>query len=151
MYKVKDIADIAGISVRTLHHYDDIGLLIPDSVTEKGYRLYSLENLERLQQILFFKELDFNLNEIKEILDNPNFDKKEALNNHKRLLEEKVRRLKKIINTVNNTINNMEAGIEMNEKNMFHGFNSDEINKYKEEVKDKYGKTDAYRKCKNNQ
>lgn len=60
MYKVKDIADIVGISVRTLHHYDDIGLLIPDSVTEKGYRLYSLENLERLQQILFFKELDFN-------------------------------------------------------------------------------------------
>lgn len=149
MYKVKDIADIAGISVRTLHHYDDIGLLIPDSVTEKGYRLYSLENLERLQQILFFKELDFNLNEIKEILDNPNFDKKEALNNHKRLLEEKVRRLKKIINTVNNTINNMEAGIEMNEKNMFHGFNSDEINKYKEEVKDKYGKNDAYREFKN--
>ena len=141
MYKVKDIADIVGTSVRTLHHYDDIGLLTPDSVTEKGYRLYSLENLERLQQILFFKELDFNLNEIKEILDNPNFDKKEALNNHKKLLEEKVRRLKRIINTVDNTINNMEEGIAMNEKIMFDGFNSDEINKYKEEVKDKYGKT----------
>ncbi|WP_294346450.1 MerR family transcriptional regulator [uncultured Clostridium sp.] len=149
MYKVKDIADIVGTSVRTLHHYDDIGLLTPDSVTEKGYRLYSLENLERLQQILFFKELDFNLNEIKEILDNPNFDKKEALNNHKKLLEEKVRRLKRIINTVDNTINNMEEGIAMNEKIMFDGFNSDEINKYKEEVKDKYGKTDAYREYKN--
>lgn len=135
--------------MRTLHHYDDIGLLTPDSVTEKGYRLYSLENLERLQQILFFKELDFNLNEIKEILDNPNFDKKEALNNHKKLLEEKVRRLKRIINTVDNTINNMEEGIAMNEKIMFDGFNSDEINKYKEEVKDKYGKTDAYREYKN--
>ncbi len=149
MYKVKDIADIVGTSVRTLHHYDYIGLLTPDSVTEKGYRLYSLENLERLQQILFFKELDFNLNEIKEILDNPNFDKKEALNNHKKLLEEKVRRLKRIINTVDNTINNMEEGIAMNEKIMFDGFNSDEINKYKEEVKDKYGKTDAYREYKN--
>ena len=149
MYKVKDIADIVGTSVRTLHHYDDIGLLTPDSVTEKGYSLYSLENLERLQQILFFKELDFNLNEIKEILDNPNFDKKEALNNHKKLLEEKVRRLKRIINTVDNTLNNMEEGIAMNEKIMFDGFNSDEINKYKEEVKDKYGKTDAYREYKN--
>ncbi len=80
LYKIKEIADIAGVSVRTLHHYDNIGLLKPFTITESGYRLYSLENLERLQQILFFKELDFNLHEIKEILDNPNFDKKEALN-----------------------------------------------------------------------
>lgn len=144
LFKVKEIADMVGISVRTLHHYDDIGLLIPYSVTESGYRLYSLENLERLQQILFFKELDFNLSEIKDILDNPHFDRKEALNNHKKLLEEKMRRLKKIINTVNITIYNMQEGIEMKEKEMFEGFDMSQVEKYKEEVKDKYGKTEAY-------
>src|SRR5699024_926678 len=64
---VKEVADLAGISVRTLHYYDDIGLLVPDEITDSGYRLYSDENLETLQQILFFKELDFPLKEIKTV------------------------------------------------------------------------------------
>ena len=145
LYKIKEIADIAGVSVRTLHHYDNIGLLKPFTITESGYRLYSLENLERLQQILFFKELDFNLHEIKEILDNPNFDKKEALNNHKKLLEKKMKRLERIINTVDITISNMEDNLKMNEKEMFNGFDISELEKYKDEVKKKYGKTDAYK------
>lgn len=72
---VKEVADLAGISVRTLHYYDDIGLLVPDEITDSGYRLYSDENLETLQQILFFKELDFPLKEIKTIINSPAFDR----------------------------------------------------------------------------
>ncbi len=88
-YKIKEVADMAGISVRMLHHYDKIGLLDPESVSAAGYRLYSDENLDRLQQILFFKELNFPLQEIKIILDSPNFNKKEALETHRQLLLEK--------------------------------------------------------------
>lgn len=97
VYKIKELADMVGISVRTLHHYDKIDLLKPNSIGDNGYRLYNENDLERLQQILFFKELDFTLHEIKEILDSPNFDKEEALNIHKKLLIEKVIRLQKII------------------------------------------------------
>lgn len=88
-YKVKEVADLVGISVRTLHHYDEIGLLKPESISPAGYRLYTDRDLERLQQILFFKELDFNLQEIKKILDNPNFHRELALELHKELLIEK--------------------------------------------------------------
>jgi DNA-binding transcriptional MerR regulator len=90
-YKVKQVSKLVGVSVRTLHHYDEIGLLTPECVTAAGYRIYSDEDLERLQQILFFKELDFNLQEIKNILDTPGFDKKKALYTHKELLIEKNR------------------------------------------------------------
>ncbi|MBG9503184.1 MerR family transcriptional regulator [Bacillus thuringiensis] len=91
--RVKEVADLVGISVRTLHHYDEIGLLTPDETTESGYRLYSNENLETLQQILFFKELGFPLKKIKEIIMSPSFDREEALQLHKKMLLEKRARL----------------------------------------------------------
>ena len=69
--KVKEVSILTGISIRTLHHYDDIGLLVPDDSTEAGYRLYSDENLATLQQILFFRELGFSLKKIKELLSSP--------------------------------------------------------------------------------
>lgn len=78
-YKIKELSILAGVSVRTLQYYDEIGILKPKSVNEHGYRLYSDNELERLQQILFFKELDFSLIRIKEILDNPNYDKEHAM------------------------------------------------------------------------
>ena len=145
LYKVKEIADMAGVSVRTLHHYDKIGLLKPNEVNESGYRFYTLESLEKLQQILFFKELDFNLHEIKEMIEKSDFDRKEALKDQKKLLEKKLERLKKIINTVDNTIKYIEVEIKMNEKEMFKGFNEEEIESFKEEVKNKYGSTEAYK------
>ncbi len=76
--KVKEVADLTGVSVRTLHHYDEIGLLVPDDVTEAGYRVYSDENLTTLQQILFFREVGFPLKKIKELLDSPSFNRLEA-------------------------------------------------------------------------
>ncbi|MES2764506.1 MAG: MerR family transcriptional regulator, partial [Bacteroidota bacterium] len=90
MYKVQKLAEIAGVSVRTLHHYDQIGLLQPRIRSEAGYRMYGEAELLRLQQILFFKELDFPLKEIGAILDKPGFDVLEALSYHKKMIEEKL-------------------------------------------------------------
>lgn len=121
-YKVKEVADLAGVSVRTLHHYDEIGLLTPESVTTAGYRLYSERELERLQQILFFKEIGFPLQEIKTILDSPGFDRERALIAHRELLIEKKKRLEDLINTVDKTIDAVKGGIVMDKKDMFEGF-----------------------------
>ena len=148
-YKVKEVSNLVGVSVRTLHHYDDIGLLKPEFVTEAGYRFYSDKDLERLQQILFFKELDFTLQEIKDIIESPDFDRKQALNAHKRLLIEKKNRLEKLIESVERTMESIEGGMEMSKKEMFDGFDMTEIEKHKEkyaeETKAKYGDSNAYK------
>lgn len=140
--KISEVAKLSGVTVRTLHYYDEIGLLKPNKITEAGYRVYSNEDLETLQQILFFRELDFQLNEIKEIMMNPNYDKNKALNKHKELLIEKRERLDGLINLIDKTIkgdNNMS----------FKEFDNSKIeenkNKYAEEVKNRWGNTDAYK------
>ena len=86
MKTVKEFAALTGVSIRTLHYYDEIGLLRPASVTDSGYRLYGQQELERLQQILFLRELRFSLKEIAQILDDPTFDKRQALHQHRQLL-----------------------------------------------------------------
>jgi DNA-binding transcriptional MerR regulator len=87
VYTVKKLADFAGVSVRTLHYYDEIGLLKPDSRSASGYRQYGDEAVIRLQQIMFFRELDFNIEEIKSIMARPDFDMLESLQSHLVLLE----------------------------------------------------------------
>lgn len=87
--KLNEVAKLTGITIRTLHYYDEIGLLKPSQITEVGYRLYDENNLSKLQQILFFKELDFPLDEIKEIMTNLGYDKTEALKKHKELMIKK--------------------------------------------------------------
>jgi DNA-binding transcriptional MerR regulator len=148
-YKVKEVADIVGVSVRTLHHYDQIGLLKPDSINPSGYRIYTNSDLERLQQILLFKELDFSLQEIKTISESKDFDRKHCLITHKELLVEKKKRLEKIISSIETTINSIEGGVKMNEKEMFEGFDMTELEKlkekYAEEANQKYGNTEAYK------
>lgn len=148
-YRVKEVAEITRITVRTLHHYDKMGLLKPEFVSESGYRFYNDNNLERLQQILFFKEIGFNLYEIKKILDTPSFDRKKALENHKYLLIKKKERLEQVIKTVEKTINSIKEGKIMKKKEMFNGFDMNEIEKHKEkyaeEVRQKWGHTDSYR------
>ncbi|WP_234124822.1 MerR family transcriptional regulator [Clostridium hydrogenum] len=104
MRTVKQVSDLTGISVRMLHHYDKIGLLKPTKLTEAGYRLYDDEALEILQQILFFKELDLPLKQIKQIVTSPNFDKMKALESHKKLIVLKRDRLNGLIELINKTL-----------------------------------------------
>lgn len=143
-YQVKQIAKLVGISARTLHYYDQIGLLKPAQVTESGYRLYDVEDLEKLQQIMFFKELDFPLKAIKDLLENPDFDKREALMAHRELLMIKRNRMDQMIDTIDGSINAMNGGKEMSKKDMFKAFDKTEIEAYKEkyadEVRSKYPK-----------
>lgn len=142
-YMVKEVAGLVGISVRTLHHYDQVGLLKPETVSPAGYRLYTDRDLERLQQILFYKEIGFSLQEIKEILDRPGFDRKQALRSHKELLLQKKKRLEDIIQTVDKTIDSIEGGTQMEKNEMFEAFDMSAIEehkaKYAEEARQRYG------------
>lgn len=149
MYKVKEVSDLTGISIRMLHHYDKINLLKPSNLSEAGYRLYSDGDLEVLQQILIYRELDFSLKEIREILDDKNFDLKDALISQKKLIIEKRNRLNKIIDTIENTIKHVEEETSMSKKGMFEGLNVNKhIKKYEKEVEEKYGENEAYKESK---
>lgn len=136
--KVKEVADLVGISVRTLHHYDEIGLLTPAKTTEAGYRIYSETNLETLQQILFFKELGFPLKRIKEIIDKPSFDRQAALIMQHKMLLEKKQRLEKMIGTIEKTIQHSKGEIQMSNQEKFEGFDFSH-NPYEQEAREKWG------------
>ena len=137
-YTIKQIADMAGITVRTLHHYDYLKLLCPDGKGTNGYRIYTSVQLRRLQQILFLKELGFTLTQIKEILDSDNFDRYKALQLHKELLLKKRQRLDELINNVDKNIKALEGGLEMNEEDMFSPFEDKKIREYTQQAKEKY-------------
>ncbi|NOU92447.1 MerR family transcriptional regulator [Paenibacillus sp. LMG 31456] len=136
--KVKEVADLVGVSVRTLHHYDDIGLLVPEETTDSGYRLYSDDSLEILQQILFFRELGFPLKKIKEIINSPSFDRKEALELHHRMLLEKRSQLDTMIGTIEKTIQHIKGEIRMTNKEKFEGFDFSH-NPYEQEAREQWG------------
>lgn len=136
--KVKELADLVGISVRTLHYYDEIGLLRPASTTEAGYRLYSNDNLERLQEILFFRELDFSLKEIKEIIESPSYERQKALEMQHQMLLKKKEALNKIIKTLEKTIKHSEGEITMSNEEKFIGFELGK-NEYEQEAREKWG------------
>lgn len=149
MYKVKEVSNITGISIRMLHHYDKIGLLKPTDMSEAGYRLYNDKDLEKIQQILIYRELDFSLKEIKDILFNNKENLKETLKSQKNLIIEKRNRLNRIVETIEKTINGMEGDLVMSKKGMFEGFDIDKHNKlYEKEVEKKYGESDAYKESK---
>src|SRR5512143_296680 len=99
-YTVQQLARLAGVSARTLRHYDHIGLLKPSARSAAGYRLYGEADLLRLQQILFFRELDFPLADIQGILDEPGFDQVKALHAHRRLLQQEADRLERLLKTI---------------------------------------------------
>lgn len=135
--KVKEVAKIVGISVRTLHHYDEIGLLCPDT-TDSGYRLYSSKDLDTLQQILFFKELGFPLKKIKVMTNRPSFVRKEALEIQRNLLLEKRDRIDTMIATIDKTLQDVKGDIEMTDKEKFTGFDF-RRNPYEQEARDRWG------------
>jgi DNA-binding transcriptional MerR regulator len=110
---IKQLSTLAGVSVRTLHFYDQIGLLTPQRERENNYRFYSRESLIRLQQILFYREMDLSLEQIGRILNDPAFDLISALENHREALTGKVKRLTTLLQTIDNTIRNLKGQKEM--------------------------------------
>lgn len=142
MRTVKEISKITGVSVRTLHYYDAIGLLKPTKVTEAGYRMYDDTALSRLQNILLFRELQFPLKEIKVILDNPVFDPTEAIAQQIELLELQYKHIGELIAFAREIQN--KGVTTMN----FDVFDKNEIEKYRAEVKAKWGDTKAYQEYK---
>ncbi len=136
---VKQLADLAGVSPRTLHYYDEIGLLKPAAYGENGYRYYDQGAVLRLQQILFFKELDFSLEEIKEIVASPEFDVLHALESHRRALQGRAKRLEHLVQTVDRTIMHLKGKLEMSQKQYFEGFSEEKQKQYENEARQRWG------------
>lgn len=138
MRTVKDVSKLTGVSVRTLHYYDAIGLLTPTKVTDAGYRMYDDTALSRLQSILLFRELQFPLKEIKEFLDSPDFNQEETIAQQIKLLELQYKHIGELISFAREI---QTKGVKtMN----FEVFDTDEIEQYKAEVKSKWGNSKAY-------
>ena len=139
-YSVKQLSELVGVSIRTLHHYDKIGLLKPAMLSESNYRYYGRDEMLRLQQILFYKELEFPLKEILEIMNNPAFDLVKALEFHKKELQKKAERTSQLLTTIDKTIAEIKnKKIMMTEKEIYAGFSKKEIKAMKAEVEEKWG------------
>jgi DNA-binding transcriptional MerR regulator len=147
-YRVQELAKAAGISVRTLHYYDQIGLLEPAYIAENGYRYYEDSQVIRLQQILFFRELDFPLDKIKHIMQSPDFDATAALQDQRGLLDLKKRRLERLMRTIDKTMFTLKGGETMSNDDTFSAFNDPAYQKHKDEVQQRWGDTDAYKQSK---
>jgi DNA-binding transcriptional MerR regulator len=143
-YTINQLAKIAGVSVRTLHHYDDVGLLVPKREDNK-YRVYEESDLLHLQQILFFRELEFPLDDIKRILNDPRFNLERALVDHKKLIEIKKKRLNDLVKTIDKTIKKINKQITMKDEELYGSFSKNEMNEYAEEAKKRWGHTEAYK------
>ncbi|MHA0858115.1 MerR family transcriptional regulator [Paenibacillus sp. CMAA1364] len=142
-YTVNTLAQLSGVSGRTLRYYDQIGLLKPSRMNSSGYRIYGQHEVDLLQQILFYREMEISLEEIKKIVHQPSFNPTVALQKHYNDLKKKRDRLDTIIATVEKTLTNKEEGIQMNDKEKFEGFKEtmihDNEQQYGEEIREKYG------------
>ena len=141
LYQVQEVAGIARITVRTLHHYDAIGLLTPSGRTRAGYRLYSDTDLLRLQQILIHRELGFSLKEIKRLIDAPDFDYRGALWRQKELLRQRAADVAAMVRSVDAALAALDEK-EIDMKEIFEGFDP---KKHEQEAEKRWGDTDAYR------
>ncbi len=144
-YTIHKLARLAGVSVRTLHFYDQQGLLSPMRVADNGYRIYGRDELLRLQQILFFRELKFPLGTIKSILESPDFNPAEALEEQRRLVTLERDRLDDVLATIAKAIAATNEKTNMNDNEMYGGLSRDDMEKYAEEAKERWGSTKAYK------
>jgi DNA-binding transcriptional MerR regulator len=138
-YSVKQLADLAGVSARTLHFYDEIGLLKPAATGRNRYRKYDEAAVFRLQQILFYRELDFPLAEIRLILDQPGFDPAEALHSHRKGLLQRAAKLEQLIHTIDKTILHLKGKSAMADEEVFAGFDEETQKRYEEEAAHLWG------------
>jgi DNA-binding transcriptional MerR regulator len=140
-FKIGHVARVAKLTVRALHHYDEIGLVKPSGRSETGYRLYTQRDLERLQDVLFYRELGFALEEIQRVLADPTFDRKSALIRQRAELAEKAAQANALLNLIDKTIESMDRGEAMQPQYMFDGFDP---SKYEDETKARWGSADSY-------
>jgi len=125
VYTVNKLAKLSGVSARTLRFYDKIGLLKPAYIGDNDYRYYEGEQLLMLQQILFYRQLDFPLNEIQKIIGSDNFDKIEALKSHRCILEQGLNRTQQMIKTIDHTISHLRGEEKIKDKELYYGFDSE--------------------------
>ena len=142
MKTVGEVAELAGVTVRTLHHYDELGLLSPSGRSEAGYRLYSYDDLARLREVLTWRTLGFSLTEIAALLDDPGHDRLAALQRQRELIERELDRLEALAGAVDAAIAAHRNGTELEVTTMFDGFDPSE---YEDEARERWGHTDAYR------
>ncbi|MEA5077482.1 MAG: MerR family transcriptional regulator, partial [Anaerolineaceae bacterium] len=138
MYTVKDLARLAGITPRTLHYYDEIGLLKPSQVGDNGYRYYGEESLLRLQQILLYRQLELPLEEIRKLMGRRDFDILIALEAHKLAIQKKRDQLQEVENTVDKTIEYLKGKQKMDNKQLFKGLSKEQEEAYAKEAEQKY-------------
>ncbi|MDN4495179.1 MerR family transcriptional regulator [Ureibacillus aquaedulcis] len=142
-YTISKLAKLAGVSSRTLRYYDEIDLLKPSRINSSGYRIYGQKEVDRLQQILFFRELEVDLETIIQIMNEPNFDQSNALIHHYNQLVQKRARLDKLIETIDKTIAHQKGEITLNNHEKFEAFKDNLVTeneqKYGEEIRKKYG------------
>jgi MerR family transcriptional regulator, thiopeptide resistance regulator len=144
-YSVGQVADLAGVTIRTLHHYDEIGLLSPSGRSAAGYRIYEEPDLERLQQILFYRELGFALEEIAAIVDDPHTDAVDHLRRQRGLLTEKIERLQKMVAAIDHEMEARDMGIKLTLEERMKVFGDFNPEDHAEEAERRWGGTDAYR------
>ena len=144
-YTVGEVARFAGVTVRTLHHYDEVGLLSPSGRTAAGYRQYGDLDLERLQRILCYRELGFGLEDIATILDDPRNDPIDHLRRQHEVLTEQLDRLAAMVAAVKKTMEARKMGISLNPEEMFEVFGEHDPSQYADEVEQRWGDTDAYK------
>jgi DNA-binding transcriptional MerR regulator len=142
-YTVSQMAQLSGVSVRALHHYDDIGLLKPAHLGANGYRYYGREELLRLQQILFHRELGLALEEIRALLDDPKFDRLAALRAHRGRLESESARFGHLIATIDRTIAELTGETQMSDKDLYQGFSAEKQAQWEREIVERFGESGA--------
>jgi DNA-binding transcriptional MerR regulator len=138
-YTVRQLADMAGVTPRTLHYYHEIGLLVPSRVAENGYRYYRGAELFRLQQILFYREMGFSLVQIGQILDHPDYDAVASLQEHRRALITQIQRLDMLVSTVDKTIERYVGGSEMSSNEIYKGLKKEEQEQFQQEAEERWG------------
>jgi DNA-binding transcriptional MerR regulator len=141
---VGSVARLAGVTVRTLHHYDDIGLVAPAGRTDSGYRTYGPDQVERLQEVLFFRELGFSLETIREVVGRSGYSRAAALRQQRKMLEARAEHLSAMIDAVDRAIAAEKTGVKMTNEEMLEVFGDFDPAEYEEEAKERWGETDAY-------
>jgi DNA-binding transcriptional MerR regulator len=143
-YSVSEVAGVTGITVRTLHHYDEIGVLHPSGRSQAGYRLYDDDDLDRLHEILLFRELGFGLEDIRRSLADPSLDRREILLRQRGLVNDQANRFRKMVSAIDRVLDTIDEGTTMDKEEMFEVFGDHDPAEFEDEAKERWGDTDLY-------